>query len=99
MKNMTDENRSGCPLTARDAYELKFEMEQTRDKLKEHSEKMELMCIRIGKFEQLYYEGRGVAIGMKLGGVAVVAAIMSVLAIIWSFLTGKIQFSDIFKIL
>lgn len=96
---MTNGNKESCPLTAKDAYELKFEMEQTRNQLKEHSEKMELMCIRIGKFEQLYYEGRGVAIGMKLGGLAVVAAIMSVLAVIWSFLTGKIQFSDIFKIL
>lgn len=94
-----DNQDHGCPLSAEDAYQLIFEMKETKNKLIEAGEKMDKLCSRISKFEELYHEGKGVAIGIKLGGVLVISAIITAIIVIWSAVTGKIQFSDIFKLL
>ena len=93
------EDKSHCPLTAQDAYELKFEMQKTREILEQHSKKMDAFHERIGKFEQLFYEGKGMAIGVKIGILVVILFIGSAASAVWAFATGRISFSDIFKIL
>lgn len=87
-----------CPLSAEDAYQLIFEMKETRSKIAELNEKMDNICKRITLFERLYHEGKGVAIGVKLGGLAVISAIIGLAVLVWSAVTGKIQFSDIIKL-
>ena len=57
------EDKSHCPLTAQDAYELKFEMQKTRETLEKHSKQMSDFHERIGRFERLFYEGKGMAWG------------------------------------
>jgi hypothetical protein len=95
MDNQHD--KSHCPLTAQDAYELKFEMQKTRETLEKHTKQMAEFHERIGKFERLFYEGKGVGIGMKLGVLAVAVFIGSVLSAFWAFITGRLGFSDLFK--
>lgn len=88
-----------CPLSAEDAYQLIFEMKETKKKLVETGEKMDKLCSRMTKFEELYHEGKGMAAGIKIGGVLVISAIIGVIILIWSAITGKIQFSDILKLI
>ena len=45
---MDDNNH--CPLTAQDAYELKFEMQKTRETLERHTKQMAEFHERIGRF-------------------------------------------------
>ena len=44
------QDKSHCPLTAQDAYELKFEMQKTRETLEKHTKQMAEFHERIGKF-------------------------------------------------
>ena len=95
---MIDENKSHCPLTAQDAYELKFEMQKTRETLEKHTKQMAEFHERIGKFERLFYEGKGVGVGMKIGAVAAFVFIGSVIGAIWAFITGRLGLGDVFKL-
>lgn len=97
MDNQT--TKEHCPLTAEDAYELKFEMQKTRETLERHTKQMSEFHERIGRFERLFYEGRGVGIGMKLGAVAVVVFIGTLISALWALVTGKLGLGDVFKIL
>lgn len=94
--NATD--KSHCPLTAQDAYELKFEMQKTRETLEQHAKKMEGFHERIGRFERLLYEGKGVGMGVKIGVIAVIALFGAAIGVIWAFATGKLGLSDVFKL-
>jgi hypothetical protein len=96
MDNQHD--KSHCPLTAQDAYELKFEMQKTRETLEKHTKQMAGFHERIGKFERLFYEGKGIGIGMKLGVLAVAVFIGSVFSAFWALATGKLGLSDVFKL-
>lgn len=92
------EDKSHCPLTAQDAYELKFEMQKTREQLEQHAKEMSEFRERIGVFERLLYEGKGVGVGMKIGAVAVFVFIGSLISALWALATGKLGMSDVFKI-
>lgn len=92
------EDKSHCPLTAQDAYELKFEMQKTRKTLEKHTKQMSEFHERIGKFEQLFYESKGVGVGMKIGAVAVFVFIGTLISALWALATGKLGLSDVFKI-
>ena len=94
---MIDENKSHCPLTAQDAYELKFEMQKTREQLERHAKEMVEFRERIGVFERLLYEGKGVGVGMKIGAIAAFVFIGSVIGAIWAFITGRLGLGDLFK--
>ena len=96
MDNTSD--KSHCPLTAQDAYELKFEMRKTRETLEKHTKQMAEFHERIGKFEQLFYEGKGVGIGMKIGAIAVVVFIGSLISALWALATGRLGLNDVFKL-
>lgn len=98
-RNTTSNHEHSCPLSAEDAYQLIFEMKTTRDKILELNIKMDNICKRITLFERLYHEGKGVAVGIKLGGVLVISSIIGLIIIVWSVITGKISFNDIFKLL
>lgn len=93
-----DNQREHCPLTAADAYELKFEMQKTRETLEKHTKQMSEFHERIGRFERLFYEGKGIGIGMKMGAVAVVVFVGTLLSALWAFATGKLGLNDVFKI-
>lgn len=92
------EDKSHCPLTAQDAYELKLEMQKTREQLEQHAKEMSEFRERIGVFERLLYEGKGVGVGMKIGAVAVFVFIGSLISALWALATGKLGMSDVFKI-
>ena len=92
------EDKSHCPLTAQDAYELKFEMQKTREQLEQHAKEMSEFRERIGVFERLLYEGKGVGVGMKIGAVAVFVFIGSLISALWALVTGKLGLNDVFKI-
>lgn len=98
---MPESDEGGCPLTAADAYELKFEMQRTRKTLESHSEQMDSISEKIGQFERRYFEGRGVALGMKIGAKAgalgVIACLASAIIVAWMIITGNIQIKDVFK--
>ena len=94
-----DNPKEHCPLTAEDAYELKFEMQKTRETLEKHAKQMSDFHERIGRFERLFYEGKGMAVGVKIGILVVILFIGSAASAVWAFATGRISFSDIFKIL
>lgn len=93
---MDDNNH--CPLTAQDAYELKFEMQKTREALEKHAKEMAEFHERIGKLERLFYEGEGMGIGMKIGAIGVFVFIGSLIGALWALVTGKLGLSDVFKI-
>lgn len=92
--------KNNCPLSAEDAYSLKFEMEQTRKTCETLTKQIGDVSSRMSEFEKKYFEGKGVAIGMKVGAKAgalgVLAFIVAAVLVLWFFVTGKIQFSDIF---
>jgi len=92
------EDKSHCPLTAQDAYELKFEMQKTREQLEQHAKEMIEFRERIGVFERLLYESKGVGVGMKIGAVAVFVFLGTLISALWAFATGKLGLSDVFKI-
>lgn len=96
---MDNPQKEHCPLTAEDAYELKFEMQKTRETLERHAKQMSELHERIGRFERLFYEGKGVGIGMKLGAVAVVVFVGTLISALWALATGRLGLSDVFKIL
>jgi len=87
-----------CPLTAQDAYELKFEMQKTREQLEQHAKEMSEFRERIGVFERLLYEGKGVGVGMKIGAVAVFVFIGSLISALWALVTGRLGLGDVFKL-
>ena len=93
---MDDNNH--CPLTAQDAYELKFEMQKTREQLELHAKEMSEFRERIGVFERLLYEGKGVGVGMKIGAVAVFVFIGSLISALWALVTGRLGLGDVFKL-
>lgn len=93
---MDDNNH--CPLTAQDAYELKFEMQKTREQLEQHAKEMSEFRERIGVFERLLYEGKGMGIGMKTGAIGVFVFIGSLIGALWALVTGKLGLNDVFKI-
>lgn len=92
------DDKSHCPLTAQDAYELKFEMQKTREQLERHAKEMVEFRERIGVFERLLYEGKGMGIGMKVGAIGVFVFIGSLIGALWALVTGKLGLSDVFKI-
>lgn len=92
------DDKSHCPLTAQDAYELKFEMQKTREQLERHAKEMVEFRERIGVFELLLYEGKGMGIGMKIGAIGVFVFIGSLIGALWALVTGKLGLSDVFKI-
>ena len=92
------DDKSHCPLTAQDAYELKFEMQKTREQLEQHAKEMVEFRERIGVFERLLYEGKGMGIGMKIGAIGVFVFIGSLIGALWALVTGKLGLSDVFKI-
>ena len=92
------DDKSHCPLTAQDAYELKFEMQKTREQLERHAKEMVEFRERIGVFERLLYEGDGMGIGMKIGAIGVFVSIGSLIGALWALVTGKLGLSDVFKI-
>ena len=92
------DDKSHCPLTAQDAYELKFEMQKTREQLERHAKEMVEFRERIGVFERLLYEGKGMGIGMKIGAIGVFVFIGSLIGALWALVTGKLGLSDVFKI-
>ena len=92
------DDKSHCPLTAQDAYELKFEMQKTREQLERHAKEMVEFRERIGVFERLLYEGKGMGIGMKIGAIGVFVFIGSLIGALWALVTGKLGVSDVFKI-
>lgn len=92
------DDKSHCPLTAQDAYELKFEMQKTREQLERHAKEMVEFRERIGVFERLLYEGDGMGIGMKIGAIGVFVFIGSLIGALWALVTGKLGLSDVFKI-
>ncbi|MBK7490991.1 MAG: hypothetical protein IPI17_02495 [Nitrosomonas sp.] len=87
-----------CPLTAQDAYELKFEMQKTRETLEKHAKQMTEFHERIGRFERLFYEGKGVGIGVKIGAIAVFVFIGSLIGALWAMVTGRLGLGDVFKL-
>ena len=87
-----------CPLTAQDAYELKFEMQKTREQLEQHAKEMSEFRERIGVFERLLYEGKGAGVGMKIGAVAVFVFIGSLISALWALVTGRLGLGDVFKL-
>lgn len=92
------DDKSHCPLTAQDAYELKFEMQKTREQLERHAKEMVEFRERIGVFERLLYEGKGMGIGMKVGAIGVFVFIGSLIGALWALVTGKLGLNDVFKI-
>jgi hypothetical protein len=92
------DDKSHCPLTAQDAYELKFEMQKTREQLERHAKEMVEFRERIGVFERLLYEGKGMGIGMKIGAIGVFVFIGSLIGALWALVTGKLGLNDVFKI-
>lgn len=92
------DDKSHCPLTAQDAYELKFEMQKTREQLERHAKEMVEFRERIGVFERLLYEGKGMGIGMKIGAIGVFVFIGSLISALWALVTGKLGLNDVFKI-
>ncbi len=92
------DDKSHCPLTAQDAYELKFEMQKTREQLERHAKEMVGFRERIGVFERLLYEGKGMGIGMKIGAIGVFVFIGSLIGALWALVTGKLGLNDVFKI-
>ena len=92
------DDKSHCPLTAQDAYELKFEMQKTREQLERHAKEMVEFRERIGVFERLLYEVDGMGIGMKIGAIGVFVFIGSLIGALWALVTGKLGLSDVFKI-
>ena len=92
------DDKSHCPLTAQDAYELKFEMQKTREQLERHAKEMVEFRERIGVFERLLYEGDGMGIGMKIGAIGVFVFIGSLIGALWALVTGKLGLNDVFKI-
>lgn len=96
MDNQHDKGH--CPLTAQDAYELKFEMQKTRETLEKHTKQMAEFHERIGRFERLFYEGKGVGVGMKIGAIAVVVFIGSLISALWALATGRLGLNDLFKL-
>jgi len=95
-----NDEEEDCPLSAEDAYSLKFEMEQTRKTCETLAKQISDISSRMSEFENNYFEGKGVAIGLKMGAKAgalgVLAFIIAAVLVVWFFMTGKIQFSDIF---
>ena len=91
------QDKSHCPLTAQDAYELKFEMQKTRETLEKHTKQMAEFHERIGKFEQLFYERKGIGVGVKIGAIAVFVFIGSLIGALWALVTGRLGLSDVFK--
>lgn len=87
-----------CPLTAQDAYELKFEMQKTREQLEQHAKEMIEFRERIGRFERLFYEGKGVGIGVKIGAIAVFVFIGSLIGALWALVTERLGLGDVFKL-
>ncbi len=87
-----------CQLTAQDAYELKFEMQKTRETLEKHAKQMTEFHERIGRFERLFYEGKGVGIGVKIGAIAVFVFIGSLIGALWAMVTGRLGLGDVFKL-
>lgn len=92
------DDKSHCPLTAQDAYELKFEMQKTREQLERHAKEMVEFRERIGVFERLLHEGKGMGIGMKIGAMGVFVFIGSLIGALWALVTGKLGLNDVFKI-
>lgn len=92
------DDKSHCPLTAQAAYELKFEMQKTREQLERHAKEMVEFRERIGVFERLLYEGKGMGIGMKIGAIGVFVFIGSLIGALWALVTGKLGLNDVFKI-
>ena len=95
---MDNPQKEHCPLTAEDAYELKFEMQKTRETLERHAKQMSELHERIGRFERLLYEGKGVGVGMKIGAVAVFVFIGSLISALWALVTGRLGLGDVFKL-
>ena len=81
------------PLTAQDAYELKFEMQKTREQLEQHAKEMIEFRERIGR-----YEGKGVGIGVKIGAIAVFVFIGSLIGALWALVTERLGLGDVFKL-
>jgi len=92
------QDKGHCPLTAQDAYELKFEMRKTREQLEQHAMEMSEFRERIGHFEQLFYQGKGMGMGVKIGAIAVFVFIGSLISAIWALATGKLGLGDFFKL-
>ena len=92
------QDKGHCPLTAQDAYELKFEMQKTRETLEKHTKQMAEFYERIGKFEQLFYEGKGIGVGVKIGAIAVFVFIGSLIGALWALVTGRLGLGDVFKL-
>ena len=87
-----------CPLTAQDAYELKFEMQKTREQLEQHAKEMIEFRERIGVFERLLYESKGVGIGVKIGAIALFVFIGSLIWALWALVTERLGLGDVFKL-
>ena len=72
-------------------------MQKTRETLERHTKQMAEFHERIGRFERLFYEGKGVGIGVKIGAIAVFVFIGSLIGALWALVTGRLGLSDVFK--
>ena len=73
-------------------------MQKTRETLERHTKQMAEFHERIGRFERLFYEGKGVGIGVKIGAIAVFVFIGSLIGALWALVTGRLGLGDVFKL-
>ena len=73
-------------------------MQKTRETLERHTKQMAEFHERIGRFERLFYEGKGVGIGVKIGAIAVFLFIGSLIGALWALVTGRLGVGDVFKL-
>ena len=73
-------------------------MQKTRETLERHTKQMAEFHERIGRFERLFYDGKGVGIGVKIGAIAVFLFIGSLIGALWALVTGRLGVGDVFKL-